>query len=143
MIEEDRKHIFDMIDFFLELNIIARREGVLTLCEYCDDKDTWKFGAGKLRALPGVTQHEIDVFHLLLNLAISYAADKEVVQEIARNLISTSDEIGGAQLAIMIGAQAIVSIISFESTDVLRIRLASMMNWPFCAEYYDDKREDL
>lgn len=141
MTEADRKHIFEIADFFLELNTIARREGVLTLDDYCN-KDAWKYGADKLKPLQGVTQHEIDVFHILFSLAINCTPEKDAIQEIAKNFIDTSGEIGGAKLALMIGAQAIVSIITFESTDLLRIRLASMMNWPFCVEYYDGSREE-
>lgn len=141
MTKEDRKHVFDVADFFLELNIIARREGILTLDDYCENKDAWIYGAGKLKPLPGITQHEHDVFHMLLTLGVN-AAEKETIQEVARNFINSSDEIGGAQLALMIGAEAITSIISFESTDKLRIRLASMMNWPFCTEYYDGNRNE-
>lgn len=140
MSEDDRKHVFDVADFFRSLNATARREGILVLADYSDEKEIWKNGSKDNIPLPDATDQEIDIFNLLLNLVLD-GAEPETVRDAAKYLINSNDELSVSQLTLMIGAESILAIQAGESDRILCPRLASMMSWPFCAEYYDSRHE--
>lgn len=140
MSENDRKHVFDVADFFRSLNIRARREGILVLADYSDEKEIWKNGSKDCIPLPDATDQEIDVFNMLLNLVLD-GADPENVRDAAKYLINPDDELNSSKLTLMIGAEALLAIQAGESDRMLCPKLASMMSWPFCAEYYDSRHE--
>lgn len=140
MSDDDRKHVFDVADFFRSLNIRARREGILVLAEYCNEKEIWINGSKDCIPLPDATAQEIDVFNILLNLILD-GSRREVVRDAAKYLIDSGNEMNSSQLTLMIGAEALLSIQAGENDRVLCPRLASMMSWPYCAEYYDSRQE--
>ena len=140
MSNDDRKHVFDVADFFRSLNIRARREGILVLADYSDEKEIWKNGSEDCIPLPDATDQEIDIFNILLNLVLD-GADPEIVRDVAKYLINSGDEMNSSQLTLMIGAEAIIDIQAGVNDRILCPRLASMMSWPYCAEYYDSRQE--
>lgn len=140
MSDDDRKHVFDVADFFRSLNATARREGILILDDYSDNKEVWKNGSEYSIPLPDATDQEIDVFNILLSMVVN-GTDREYVCDVAKYLINSGDEMNSSQLTLMIGAEAIIDIQAGVNDRILCPRLASMMSWPYCAEYYDSRQE--
>lgn len=136
---DEEKHVFEVADFFRELNIKSRREGILALAEYCEDKEIWKTGSKEYPAefptLSSITPYELETFYMLLRLVLN-GADPEVICDVAKYSIASSNEVDGAQLALMVGVEAIRAIQASEHDSILCTRLAAMMGYPFGTVYY-------
>ena len=134
--ESDREHLFAVADFFLALSDMTRREGILALEIYCYDKDNWKNAPDGAPSLPQITPSEIYVFRPLLNLVV-YGVDNEIVRDVARYLLASSDEAGGTRLSLMLGAEAICAIQIGELNSILCARMSAMMGRPLGTDYYE------
>ena len=134
--ESDREHLFAVADFFLALSDMTRREGILALEIYCYDKDNWKNAPDGAPSLPQITPSEIYVFRPLLNLVV-YGVDNEIVRDVARYLLASSDEAGGMRLSLMIGAEAICAIQIGENDRTICARMSAMMGRTLGTEYQE------
>ena len=134
--ESDREHLFAVADFFLALSDMTRHEGILALEIYCYDKDNWKNAPDGAPSLPQITPSEIYVFRPLLNLVV-YGVDNEIVRDVARYLLASSDEAGGMRLSLMIGAEAICAIQIGENDRTICARMSAMMGRTLGTEYQE------
>jgi|GEM_PF-4987461 len=136
--DSDKKHLFEIAAFTLQLAEKARKEGILALDDITDrEKLEIAFFYSDITPVK-FTPNEHYVFSVLLSLVVD-AADADLVHDIARNYVESAD--APEKLAIMIGAEGIAGIQEGVNLQVLCAKLASMMGFDFGREFFAEQNK--